>query len=228
MKKLMSLLTSCVAAIGFVAAAPASATPLTTAWQAVDFSLASINDSTSLNFFGFDSKLGSLTGVVIKFTLTETLTDTIYNFNSKPVTVGFPNPVSATSTITAFGPLGLKTVNQLTTPGFSGVIAGAVNGVPTQKSSTITATNITSGPATITGDAIQLAKYVGGTNSIVIGVDGYGTQNGSLANNVLTGYDGNAYGTVYMQYIYDIPEPATIALFAMGLLALTQLRRRKL
>ena len=72
-----------------------------------------------------------------------------------------------------------------------------------------------------------LAGYLGASNTVSIAVNGVGSQSGSLPPNVLNGYSGSANGVVYLQYIYDIPEPASMALFAVGLLALTQLRRRK-
>ena len=65
------------------------------------------------------------------------------------------------------------------------------------------------------------------SNSVTINVDGEGDQSGSLPPNVMNGYSASANGMVYLQYIYQVPEPASMALFALGLLALTQLRRRK-
>ncbi|NUU01822.1 choice-of-anchor E domain-containing protein [Herbaspirillum robiniae] len=222
MKKILSLLTSCAAALSFMAAAPASATVLTTPWQSAEFSLDSIDASQNLSFTGFDSTLGTLIGVVIKFTMSETLVDTIYNFTSHLVTVGVPNGVSATSTVTASGPLGLQTVNQLTTTPYTGTIAAGAN-----NQVTATLNDVNSGPSSISGNPSSLAAYIGGTNSVTIAVSSVGSQSGSLQPGVLTGYDGSSRGVVYLQYIYDIPEPASIALFALGLLALTQLRRRK-
>lgn len=228
MKKFASLFASCAAALSFVAAAPASATALTTPWQSGTFSLATLDSTANVTFAGFDTSLGSLIGVSIKYVVNEVLADTIYNFNPYDVTVGNPTPVSATSTITAAGPLGLSTITQLTT---SPLFAGLVQGNGGQVFSTYTISNVvndvTSAVGTISGNSTTLANYLGNTNTVSITVSGVGSQSGSLPVNVLNGYSGSSNGIVYLQYIYDIPEPATIALFAMGLLALTQLRRRK-
>jgi len=228
MKKLASLLVSFAAALSFVAAAPASATILTTPWQSGNFNLATVDGSAKVNFSGFDSSLGTLVGVTIKFIVNESLSDIIYNFNNYAVTVGNPNGVSATSTITATGPLGLTTVNQLTTsPLYAGVV-GANTGagyVPTTVSNTVS--GIASPVNTINGNPTTLASYLGASNTVSINVNGVGSQSGSLPPGVFNSYSGNSNGVVYLQYIYDIPEPASMALFAVGLLALTQLRRRK-
>jgi len=228
MKKLASLLVSCAAALSFVAAAPASATILTTPWQSGNFNLATVDGSATVNFAGFDSSLGTLVGVTIKYIVNETLTDTIYNFNSNAVTVGNPNGVSATSTITAKGPLGLTTVTQLTTsPLYAGLVDGNGGSVFSTHAITNTVNGIASPVNTLNGNPTTLASYLGASNTVSIAVNGVGSQSGSLPPNVLNGYSGSANGVVYLQYLYDIPEPASMALFAVGLLALTQLRRRK-
>ncbi|QDD67163.1 choice-of-anchor E domain-containing protein [Herbaspirillum seropedicae] len=231
MKKFSSLLVSFAAAASFMAAAPAHATltTVTSAWQQAAFDLPTIDASATVQFNGFNASLGKLIGVTVKFIMDETLTDTIYNFNTRAVTVGNPRPVFATSTITATGPLGLSTVNQLTTtPQFAGVVPAApALGSFGSKSISNTVTGIQSGPVTVNGTPASLAAYIGGQNSVTINVDGEGSQSGSLPPNVMNGYSASANGMVYLQYIYQVPEPASMALFALGLLALTQLRRRK-
>ena len=136
---------------------------------------------------------------------------------------------TATSTITVTGPLGLTTINQLTTsPLYAGNVGSlADNGNTSVAVATNTVTGIASPVNTITGNPTSLASYLGATNTVTISVNGVGSQSGSLPPGVFNSYSGSSNGVVYLQYIYDIPEPASIALFAVGLLALTQLRRRK-
>lgn len=211
-KQIVSLLSAFVAVFALLGSAPASATIITSPWQSATFNFTTVNASANLTFNGFDPSLGTLLGVVIKFTLNETLTDKVYNFGD-PALIGAPFAVSATSTITASGPLGLHSVNQLTTTPFSGTVQSgpAVIG-------TATATALDVGPSTLNGNPNTLGAYIGGTNNVTINVTGYGTQNGSLSPDVFSGYSGSANGIVYLQYIYAIPEPAAIALFALGLL----------
>ncbi|MFJ3054902.1 choice-of-anchor E domain-containing protein [Herbaspirillum sp. NPDC087042] len=212
-----------------MAAAPASATTLTTSWQSANFSLASVDGTAQVNFAGFDSSLGTLVGVTIKYIVNETLSDLVYNSNNYAVTVGNPVGLSATSTITVTGPLGLTTVSQLTTsPLYAGNVGSlADNNNQAAVVATNTVTGIASPVNTITGNPTTLASYLGASNTVTIGVKGVGSQSGSLPPGVFNSYSGSSNGVVYLQYIYDIPEPASIALFAVGLLALTQLRRRK-
>lgn len=215
----LSLLAACVSF-----AAPASATVVTSAGQTAAFDFSSVNDNATLDFNGFNAALGTLVGVIIQFTLNETLTDDIFNFGNHPVTIGIPNAISATSTITASGPLGLTVVNTLNTSGFVGTVPV---GGPTMIETASSPSNFLVGPVTLSGNATSLASYIGGTNAVVIAVSGTGTQNGSLPPSAFSGYLGTANGVVTLQYEYDIPEPGSIALFALGLIALAAWCRRK-
>ena len=224
-KHIVSILFGFFAAVSCIA--PAGATVLNTPWQSTAFNFADLDGSQSVSFNGFNTALGNLVGVSLKFVLNETLSNIVFNLG-KAANIGNPLAVSATSTITATGPLGLTTVNQLTTPGFKGVASTgyAVIGTTSLRGFEV-------GPNTLNGDAVSLAKYIGGTNSVTINLTSAGTQSGSLARDVLTGYFGSADGVVSLQYLYDrssykeIPEPGAIALLALGLLVLSQWRRRK-
>lgn len=223
-KQITSLLSALAATVALLAAAPASATIVSSDWQSESFSFSSVNASTTLQFDGFSSGLGTLLGVVIKFTLNETLSNVVFNFGNTPAAVGNPVKVSATSTITASGPLGLTSVSQLTTTPYAGNVAAGLSTI-----GVATLNNATVGPTQLNGNMTTLASYVGGTNSVTITVDGVGSQSGSLSPSVLAGYNGSANGVVYLQYIYAIPEPAVVALFALGLLMLgaVTMRRRQ-
>ena len=130
----------------------------------------------------------------------------------------------AAMAITASGPLGLTSVSQLTTTPYAGNVAAGLSTI-----GVATLNNATVGPTQLNGNMTTLASYVGGTNSVTITVDGVGSQSGSLSPSVLAGYNGSANGVVYLQYIYAIPEPAVVALFALGLLMLgaVTMRRRQ-
>ena len=229
MKKALSLLGTCATAIALMLAAPASATQMTYSTTEA-FALANIDGTTSVSFAGFNTALGTLLGVQLSFVVTETLTNTLTNFGNASGTFGNPKVVQATSTIVATGPLGLTTSNVLTTTGLSGVLAAG-----TSISSTASITGIQSGVATLLSSVTSLSKYLGTAVSEDVTVTDSGSASGSAASGagaVLGNfYSGNSYGSVTLTYIYDtttnVPEPATIALFALGLLALTQWRRRQ-
>ncbi|MFJ3054900.1 choice-of-anchor E domain-containing protein [Herbaspirillum sp. NPDC087042] len=215
-KHLLSLFSAFVATLALLGPAPASATIVTSGWQSQSFNFSTVNASTNLSFDGFDASLGTLLGVVIKFSLNETLNDLAFNMGNSALTVGNPVKVSATSTITASGPLGLTTVNQLTTTPYSGSVTTGLSTI-----GTATLSNYMVGPTQLNGNMSTLGAYIGGSNSVTIAVTGVGTQSGSLSPSVMTGYNGSANGIVYLQYIYAIPEPTMLALFALGLLMLT-------
>jgi hypothetical protein len=204
-------------------ATPASATLVNGAWQSAAFDFSDINADAELSFNGFDASLGRLVGVIIEFTLNETLSEHIYNINNHAVLVGRPNQVSSTSTITVSGPLGLSIVNQLSTAGFVGMAPVGLTTVATVN----TPTDFLVGPASISGNPVLLNTYIGGANTVEIDVTGFGTQSGSLPPNAYAGYEGDSNGIVYLQYVYDIPEPGSIALLGLGLIGLAVWRRRK-
>jgi len=224
MKKLLSLLSACVAVMGYLTSSPACASMVTTPWQSAQFVLGKINRTTSVNFLGFDPVQGNLSGVALKFVFDEKLDDSISSFIPGGVDA---NIVSATSTITVSAPLGLQALSKLTTKAYSGP-DNPYSGNPAAGSvfESVTAINVSSDTATITGDVSQLLPYIGSVNNVLVNVRGTVKQNG-LSPGVTAIDEGHASGIVYLQYIYDVPEPATIVLFVFGFLALMQWRRRR-
>jgi hypothetical protein len=215
----LGLLAACL-----FTAPPASATVVTSAWQNATFNFASIDDNTTLNFDGFDSGLGRLIDVVLKFTLNETLINDVFNFGRAPVRIGSPGAVSATSTVTVSAPLSMTLTNSFSTPGFVGMVPV---GGPTQVKTATLPIDFLVGIVTRAGDPLSLAAYIGGSNSVAIDVTGFGNMSGTLPAAVFAGYEGSSYGVVSLQYQYDVPEPASIALFSLGLIGLAAMLRRR-
>lgn len=221
-KQMLSITAAILACVTLSLHAPAQAGAiLSSNWQSAAFNLTSIDDDTTLSFHGFNSGLGSLIGVVMKFTLSETLYDRVFNLGSR-ASIGNPSKIFATSTVTVGGPLGLQSVNQLSTTPFRGQVPNGLSTIATASLS-----NHQVAPVQINGTPVSLAAYIGASRQVVITVDGVGVQSGSLARNVLTGYDGTASGVVYLRYIYKVPEPAVLALFGLGLLLLGAMSWRR-
>jgi hypothetical protein len=215
----LGLLASCL-----FTTTPAAANVVSSAWQNATFNFDAIDDNTTLNFNGFDAGLGRLMKVILKFTLNETLTDDVFNFGHGPVRIGAPGAVSATSVITLSAPLGMILTNSFSTPGYVGMVP---LGGPTMVESATLPLDFLVGIVSRSGTPISLAAYIGGSDSVAIDVTGFGNQIGTLPVGVFAGYDGSSNGLVSLQYEYDIPEPASIALFSLGLIGLAAMLRRR-
>ncbi len=215
------------ALIGSMAmAAPAHA--LLTAVETEVFSFSTLNQNTNLAFNGFNAGLGTLTEVIISFTSAITLRNTaVVVVGSSNHAVGSPNPLSAIATITASIPAFFMVAsNSLSTPGFVGTVTfPGVNIVGTASNPALT------GGANVV-NPLALSAYVGGINLYSINMSATGNQGGSVPDEVFTGNNGSASGSISVQYRYNsneitTPEPASIALLGVGMLALGAARRRR-
>jgi hypothetical protein len=220
----------CCILLFFVFSGPASGA-IFTGPQVQSFSLNDLNSSANLNFNGFDSSLGTLTGVQVTLTINETLTSQVFNSTGVTQAIGNPTGLSATATTTTTGPAGLSLITTLTTGSFTGNVSPGLTNLNTASLTNQISQMLLNSPPT------DLSSYIGRANSVAITVGSQGTQGGSVPSGVFSGNTGTANGTVAIAYSYIsqieppvVPEPASMAIWSLGALgcAIAGYRRRKL
>lgn len=241
--KILSLVLVIAGLISFM---PALAGPITVT-QSQDFNLGALDDSTSFSFNGFDSSLGILNSVHLKWTMDQTLDNYVINTTASDKSVGTPNKLTATSTTTFSGSgaaILLTDVNTLTTPEFAGIVPKRQGGGGTFSYTTVsTASKANFGGKCLSNDNscgdgnTSLDGYIGGLNLFNIALSYTGNQTGSVPSGLAAGYEGYASGTVSLTYDYSIPlpatgptptpEPASFSLLGLGLAGFVAFCRRK-
>ena len=214
-----------VAAVMLAASAGAAlAAPFVTAVQTRTANFPSLSAAGStLIFGGFDSALGTLTGVNLTLSSVTTLNNTVFN-SGGTASVGSPTPLTATATTSVTGPSGLAATATLSTPGYVGLV---LNGMQTVGTISATAT----GAQQLLSPPNNLASYVGGASSVSLSLSESGTQGGSVPGTVFTGNNGVADVTVTLSYSYTtpvgLPEPLSIGLLGMGIAVLGVARKQR-
>lgn len=242
MKKNKFLLAS-VMATGLLSSMSAMAGPILTGAQIQTFSFNTLSSSTSLNFNGFNSNLGTLNSVHLTWVLNETIGATIVNLESTPQTIALN--ATTTTTVTGTGISALLTSNHsINTSLFNGtIVGGTVYTIPdvgnvTVSSKTPVSVNAShSGAVCLSNDgscgsgSTNLNGFIGGANLFSVAVaNSIGLSSLSyplaLTNNTVA-----ANGNVSLIYDYTlpvvpVPEPVSFSLMGLGLIYLSAFRKK--
>ncbi len=210
-----------------VAAAPAVAGPFLTPEQVKTATFSQLNGTQTLLFDGFDIAGAILQSVHITFTADTVLNNVarVVPFGAGNQSVGNPTALTASAFLSVTGSAGLSATANVSTPGFVGTV---IDNNTTQVVGTVSQT--LSGSSDLFSPPTNLSAYIGGTNAVSLLLSSFGTQGGSVPDEVLTGNNGSAFFTVKLQYDYDVvgtPEPASVAVLGLGMLALGAYRRRR-
>lgn len=211
-----------ILAMGVMASTASAANIQFTDWQDSNFhydnqGYAELSPSAELLFNGFDSSLGILTSVSIYMSISETLNNTIYNGSSRPKAI---SGVSATSTTSLSGPLGLSVAFTLTTPAYTGSVGVGLSTVGSSSFNGDTSISTISTPT-------NLSSYIGGINAISLQILYSDFLSGSVSGKVFAGNETYLDVVAHIRYGYaKILEPSIIILLSIGFAAMVTPRRK--
>lgn len=207
-------------------AAPAAAQAASVTYSdSVNLQITNWSDTVSIQ--KFNPALGTLTN--IKFELEGTVEGTIMaeSLDAAPATITLDLAAKITLTRPDLSTLAVvlpTSSNVFNATAFDGVIDfGGTSGI-TLPNLTATDTDTAVSPP----PASDLALFTG-VGSIVLPVTAAGTSKATGAGNIATIFSTNASAVVRVTYFYDtvVPEPASVAMAAMGVLGVGALGLRR-
>jgi hypothetical protein len=220
MKRLRRILST--ATLATLAVGVASATPII---QTMSVATQTTPISQDLFFNGFNTMGGTLTLTGVEITLATTATAEIDIINTLGTTQAFTSatasiPVSASLVTTATSTTAAETVT-------AGPIAGTLS---TGVGPYAFPGNSATASFTDTVGSGLFSEFIGGTNSVEIGVVGNnGTYGGNANSGVFFSGSAAANELVSVEYDYVVsttPEPTTMLLFGSALVGLGFMRKR--